>query len=272
MKNVSFLTIKKRVNFKLSHVALYYTIIVLHICLITGVAFAEDLTPKKMAQIKDYYQQAWQYLGQMNKDIKNLDKAQALYMKAMELSPDNPDTLWKLSEITFKKAQVSKDKAKLLYEKALEYAEKAVQIKPDSVEGLYWVGTCQAQLAEMAGIFKALGLVKSARRNLEKSIEVNPTNRFAVLSRVILSVIYTESPWPLRDLKTAEKLSDQAIKLDSNLTLAYVKRAKLYLAKKEKELALKDLNKCININNPTYLWDAELYDWPEAKKLLSQIK
>ncbi|KPA16377.1 conserved hypothetical protein, secreted [Candidatus Magnetomorum sp. HK-1] len=272
MKNANSCTLCQWMKLKQSTVRI--VLILMQVLLFFGISAAEDLDPKKMAQINDYYQQAWQYLGQMHKDVKNLDKAQALYLKALDLSPENSNTFWKLSEITFKKAQETKDKnkAKSLYEKALEYAEKSAKKNPGSVEAFYWIGTCQAQLAEMAGVFKALGLVKRARKNLEKSIELNPTNRFAILSRVILAVIFTESPWPLRDLKAAEKLSDQAVELDPNLTLASVKRAKVYLGKKEKELAVKELQRCLKIKNPTYLWDAELYNWPEAKKILAEIK
>jgi len=241
--------------------------------LVSSIVFAQNLDPKKQATIDTYYKQAWEYLGQMHKDVKNLDKAHALYQKALEIAPANATTYWKLAEISFKKAQETKDsgKAKKLFEQALAYAETSAQNNPKSVEALYWVGTCQAKLAEMAGIFKAMGLVKQSKKNLAKSIELEPANRFANLSRVILAVIYTESPWPLRDLTEAQKLFDEAVKFDPNLTLASVKRAKLLIKNKEKSSAIKELNRCLNIKKPTYLWDAELYDWPEAKKILSEI-
>ncbi|MDY6822864.1 MAG: hypothetical protein SWH68_03580 [Thermodesulfobacteriota bacterium] len=38
------------------------------------------------------------------------------------------------------------------------------------------------------------------------------------------------------------------------------------------EKAIKELKRCINTENPTYIWDAELYDWPEARTILSEIK
>jgi len=242
--------------------------------LASSVAISKNLDPQKKAMIDDYYNKAWAYLGQMHKDVNNLDKAQKLYLKALEIAPAYATTYWKLSEVSFKKAQETKDSeaAKKLFQQALNYAQTAIQNNSKSVEALYWLGTCQAKLAEMAGIFKAMGLVKQAKKNLKQSIDLESNNRFAILSRVILAVIYAESPWPLRDLSEAQRLSDEAIKLDPNLTLASVKRAKILYKNIGKKQAIKELNRCLTINKPTYLWDAELYDWPEAKKFLAEIK
>jgi tetratricopeptide (TPR) repeat protein len=236
--------------------------------------YAEKLSPEKQNQLNDYYQQAWRLLGQMHKDVSNLNKAYAIYQKALALAPNEAKTYWKIAEILFKKAQETKDDAaaKKLYDQSLENANKSVSINPNSVEGLYWVGTCEAKLAELAGIFKAMGLVKSAKINFNKCIDLEPNNRFSVLARVILAVLYTETPWPLRDLSEADKLTAKAVDMDPNLTLASVKRAKVHIKNGDNELAKKELQRCLSIKNPTYAWDSELYDWPEAKNLLNQLK
>jgi len=237
-------------------------------------AYAETMTPEKQKQLNEYYQQAWKLLGQMHKDTSNLDKAYAFYQKALAIAPNYDKTYWKIAEISFKKAQEAKDDAasKKLYHEALENAKKSVALNPNSVEALYWIGTCEAKLAELAGIFKAMGLVKSAKKNLKKSIALDPDNRFSVLARVILAILYTEPPWPLRDLGEADKLTAKAVEMDPNLTLSSVKRARVLMKNGDNELAKKELQRCLNIKKPTYVWDSELYDWPEAKKLLSQLK
>jgi tetratricopeptide (TPR) repeat protein len=234
---------------------------------------ADKLTPEKQNQLNDYYQQAWNLLGQMHKDVSNLDKAYAIYQKALALVPNNETTFWKIAEISFKKAQEANDEtsAKQLYAQAFENAKKAVDINPNSVEALYWKGTCEAKQAELAGIFKAMGLVKKAKKDLNQCIALEPNNRFAVLARVILAVLYTEPPWPLKDLGEADRLTAKAVEMDPNLTLASVKRAKVHIKNGDNALAKKELQRCLNIKNPTYAWDSELYDWPEAKKLLNQL-
>jgi len=227
----------------------------------------------KQKQLNDYYQQAWKLLGQMHKDVSNLDKADAIYQKALALAPNSAKTYWKIAEISFKKAQVAKNEtsAKKFYDQALENAIKAVGINPNSVGALYWRGTCEAKQAELAGIFKAMSLVKSAKNNLNKCIALEPNHRFSILARVILAVLYTEPPWPMRDLGEADKLTAKAVEMDPNLTLASVKRARVHIKNGDDNLAKKELQRCLNIKNPTYVWDTELYDWPEAKKLLNQL-
>jgi tetratricopeptide (TPR) repeat protein len=236
--------------------------------------FAETVSPEIQKQLNDYYEKAWILLGQMHKDASNLNKADAIYQKALQLAPDNSKTYWKLAEISFKMAQASSDEpsAKKLYDQALDHAKKSVSINPDSVGGLYWVGTCEAKQAELAGIFKAMGLVKSAKKNLNKCIALAPNNRFSILARVILSALYAEPPWPMRDLGEADRLTAKAVEMDPNLTLASLNRAKVHIKNGYNDLAKKEIQRCLNIKNPTYVWDATLYDWPEAKKLLNQIK
>jgi len=235
---------------------------------------AESLPPETKTKLDNYYQQAWNHLKQMHKDVKNLDLAHGLYKKALELSPEYSETYWKLAEICFKKAQAAKDKdqSEKLYRQAMEHAETSLEKNPKSIGGLYWTGTCEAQLADIAGVFKAMKLVKKAKKHLKQCIDLDPSSRFANLSRVILAILYTEAPWPIRDLGEAEKLMDKAVELDPNLTLASVKRAKTLIKKGKKELAIKELQRGLKIQNPTYVWDSELYDWPEAKALLAELK
>jgi len=235
--------------------------------------FAEKVSPEEK-QLNAYYQKAWGLLGQMHKDASNLNKAYAIYQKALELAPNRSKTHWKIAEILFKMAQENTDEkaAKKLYDQALDAAKKSVSLNPKSVGGLYWVGTCEAKQAELAGIFKAMSLVKSAKNNLKQCIALEPNNRFSILARVILAVLYAEPPWPMRDLGEADRLTAKAVEMDSNLTLASVNRAKVHIKNGANELAKQELHRCLNIKNPTYVWDATLYDWPEAKKLLNQVK
>lgn len=236
--------------------------------------FGTVIDCKAENQMQEIFKQGWEYFSLMHIDLKNLDKALVLYKKGLSLDDNNPNLYWKLAEVTFKKADETKDLKirKQLYQETLAYARKCLALVPKSPEGHYWVGTTNARLAEIAGIFSALGLVKEARKDLEKCIELAPQNRFSNLARVILTAIYTQSPWPLKDIKKANKLVKEAIARDPNLTLARNWLAKLYIKKKKYQKASTELQHCLNNKKPTYIWDAVLYDWPEAKKLLRQIK
>ena len=91
-------------------------------------------------------------------------------------------------------------------------------------------------------------------------------------SNAVLAAIYLGMPWPMSDNKRAEKYAAEAAKKDPNLTLASVNLGKAYLSLKKYDKALAELNRCLSTKSPTYVWDAELYDWPGARKLLKEIE
>lgn len=232
--------------------------------------FAQEVNQR----LSDIFDQGWRLEGQMHKDLTNLDRAMALYEEALRIAPDNEEVKWRLGEIIFKKAEEEKDKGKRIgmVEKAVSLAEQAIAINPKSVGGLYWAGTGYARLADMSGVMNALKQVKRAKKYLHQAIETDPSHRFAVLSGVILAAIYQESPWPMKNMEEALFLSTWAVEKDPNLTIASLRLGKIHLSEGKKEAATKELTRCLGIKHPTYVWDAELYDWPEAKRLLSGIK
>lgn len=62
-----------------------------------------------------------------------------------------------------------------------------------------------------------------------------------------------------------------SVNKNPHLTIAALRLAKVYLAMGKKAPATAELNRCITITDPTYIWDAVLYDWPEARAILKDI-
>ena len=236
-------------------------------------AKSPDVTSDK--EVQEILEQGWQLLSVMHKDKTGLDKAIVLYKNALKKYPQNEELLsWKVAEMTFKKADEERDKEKRgqLYQETLRYAQKALQLDPQSVGGHYWAGLAYIRLAELSGIFSAAGQVNKAKKEFEKTISINPDHRFAVLSNAVLAAIYLGLPWPMNDNKKAEKYAEKAVKKDPNLTLASVNLGKAYFKLKKYDKARNELKRCLSTKSPTYVWDAELYDWPQAKALLKEIK
>lgn len=225
-------------------------------------------------RISEIFEQGWALEGQMHMDLANLDKAEALYEEAIRIAPDNEEAKWRLGEIIFKKAEEETDKARRLkmVERTVALAEEAIAINPQSVGGLYWAGTGYARLADMSGILSAIKQVKLAKKYLHLALETDENNRFAILSGVILAAIYSEAPWPLKDMDQALNLAKWAVKKDPNLTIASLRLGKIYLADGKKDMAKKELERCLATQNPMYVWDAILYDWPEAKRVLADLR
>jgi tetratricopeptide (TPR) repeat protein len=236
-------------------------------------AKSPDVTNDK--DVQEILEKGWQLLSVMHKDKTSLDKAIVLFKNALEKYPQCKELLsWKVAEMTFKKADEERDKEKReqLYKETLSYSQNAVHLNPQSIGGHYWVGLANIRLAELAGVFSAAGQVKRAKKELEKTISLNPDHRFAILSNAILAAIYMGLPWPMNDNKRAEKYAEEAVKKDPNLTLASVNLGKAYLNLKKYDKARDELNRCLSTKNPTYYWDSELYDWPGARKLLKEIE
>ena len=105
-----------------------------------------------------------------------------------------------------------------------------------------------------------------------KTIDLDPDHRFAVLAGAVLAAIYTESPWPLRNLDQALAYAKVAVAKDPKLTIASEKLAHVYFKKKQYDQAREAIHQCLSTEEPTYIWDAVLYDWPAAKKLLKEME
>lgn len=236
-------------------------------------AKSPDISSDK--DVQEILEQGWQLLSVMHKDKTSLDKGIALYKNALEKYPQNKELLsWKVAEMTFKKAdeERDKDKREQLYKETLSYSQKAIQLDPQSSGGHYWAGLAYVRLAELAGVFSAVGQVNKAKKEFERTISINPDHRFSTLSNAVLAAVYLGMPWPMNDNKRAEKYATEAVKKDPNLTLASVNLGKAYLSLKKYDKARDELNRCLLTKSPTYVWDAELYDWPGARKLLKEIE
>ncbi|MDY6831384.1 MAG: tetratricopeptide repeat protein [Thermodesulfobacteriota bacterium] len=254
---------------------IYLPIVFFSIFILVGLAPpAHVRADEKADRVKALLEQGWAFEGQMHVDLANLDKAIAVHKEALALAPDNDEAMWRLAEVIFKKSEAVTDKKerKAMVERTVLLAEQALAVNPTSVGGMYWAGTAHARLADMSGLFSAAGQVKQAKVCLHRAIDTDPNHRLAVLSGVILAKIYSESPWPIKDMEQALNLARWAVAKDPNLTLAGLTLGRILLAKNETAAARTELNRCLTTEHPTYVWDAVLYDWPEAKTVLAGIK
>ena len=246
---------------------------------LSGLAAAAADNPHKPTElsgqeIEQIFDRGWWLLSGIHEDPSRLDEAIRLYQKVLTAAPDHKQVYWKLSEITFKKAETVTplDDSIKMYQKSLSYARKAVTRCPDCFESHFWVGCSSARLAELYSVIRAAGIIDDAIDALELAISIDPQHRLATSANAILAAIYTQMPWPMRDLEKAEQYATVAVANDPNLTLASLHLAQVYARKKEYAKAYGEINRCLSLEQPTYIWDAELYDWPAARVLKSKIE
>lgn len=246
------------------------------LCLVPSIGFAETESFPALSEmeINQIYYQSWQMLSRIHIDETGLDAAIELYKKVLSLAPHDKDIHWKLSEAFFKKAEImgNDEKSLEIYKIALGYAKEARESYPNAIEAHFWVGCCSIIIAEIINGVRALPMLNEAISELKYTIELDTDHRFAILARAILSAIYSETPWPLRNTKKAERFAMASIEKDPNLTFARVTLAKVYLQQKKYLNAHDEAIKCLSIVEPTYIWDAELYNWPEARRLIKEIE
>lgn len=233
-------------------------------------AESKPYTQKELQQI---FHRGWYLLSQIRENRAGLDEAIDLLKSAAIRNPQHKEVYWRLAEITYKKAEGIEDKSvrKVFYQQALEHSRKALELDPDSVEAHFWIGSSSARLAELVWAFSALGMVKEGIRELKWTYENGPEHRYAVFAAAALGAIYSQAPWPVKDLEEAEKYAQDAAKRAPNLTLACSTLARVYFEMGEIDKARSEAERCLALDPPTYIWDAELYNWPTTRKLLQQI-
>lgn len=249
---------------------LWFPCLILCVLLLPVAGVAEDTD----ARLQEIFERGWALESKMHLDLANLDKAQALYEEAIRMAPENAKAKWRLAEIIFKKAEEENDKGKRIqmYQRSVELSEAAIAINPESVGAYYWAGTAWARLADLSWFASALPKVNNAKEHLQAAIDTDNSNRYAILAGVVLAAIYADAPWPVKNMDKATELAEWAVARDRNLTIASLRLGKIYLASGEKQKAIRELERCLNTENPTYIWDATLYDWPEAETILCDIQ
>ena len=114
-----------------------------------------------------------------------------------------------------------------LYEKAGEFAEKALQVDPEKIEGAYWYGLTRLKKAQKVGGIRAYFIAREGIKALERVRTTRPGYDHGGAARV-LGLLYTVAPgWtPFGDLEKAIAYTTEAVGAAPAYPLNY-----LYLAR-----------------------------------------
>lgn len=224
----------------------------------------------KLKELEPKNPQIYSRLGKYHFDVKkDYTRAVFEYSKALELAPDDSevvisraiayeagDDLEKSLKdfsrfITLKPDSAAgyAGRAKVLrkmnqFDKAIEDYLKAVEIDPETKER-------KAELADLyyqeAKKLNKLGKRKEAIDSLKKTLEYNPRHEFA--QEEISTLYFTKA----QDLIRLKKYNDALVALDDtlkakgDLVQAYVKRAEVQVALKNRDKAIEDYQKAYDI-------------------------
>jgi FimV-like protein len=211
-------------------------------------------------------------------------KALDMYNKALSLSPNDYEILWRLSrtyvdigEHLPTKTDAEKEKQLEFYEKSLDFAKKAIAVNPNGAMGYTREAIANGRIALFRGVFESLSLVKQTRADCEKAISLDVTEPAAyyVLGRTNAKLC--EKPkfvrWPLgigwANMDDAIKNYEKSIELRPNFIMYRLDCARAYVEMDEFKKAREHLVKIASL--PKEDEDDDVFR-KEASELLDKIK
>ena len=186
---------------------------------------------------------------------ENLFNAQRLAEKGLELFPDNPRLLFKLSLIKIKLG---------LYNQARELLKKLVEIEPWNLDAIYNLALSSSKIGDMGEAvayyrtylrkredpegYNNLGIALDRLNRLDealeaysKAISLKPDNLNALINRGNLLAYMGKLDEALEDLKRAESINP------NNYLISY-SLGTLYFLKREYDRAIEYLEKAVSLN------------------------
>lgn len=242
--------------------------------------FSSYITAQSVDQLID---ECDKYYSQFNNE-----KALESLLKAEKQSPDNWEVIWRLSRTyvdigdKMPNSTSSQEDAQLAtYQKALDYAEKSVKLEPNKTISYLRRAIANGKIALFKGVFSVAGVVNSVRADVEKAIQLNNGDNFAMgVAHYVLARTHakTSEKWkPARsilglgwaDNEIAIKEFKKAIEIYPNYVMFYVDYANSLIREDEYKTAREMLNKALTIPNAHQDDDKRK---AEAKQTLNDIK
>ena len=143
---------------------------------------------------------------------ENQKKAIELGLKAVAAEPDSYEVNWKLARayayythsLQANLVPGWEEACKTDAKKGMEYAEKAMTLEPDQIEGCYFFAFNAGMYSFGISIFGAIteGLKNKTQKNFENVYAMDPNFEEGDVM-ISLARFWHQLPWPLKDMKEA---------------------------------------------------------------------
>jgi len=174
---------------------------------------------------------------------QGLDYARLLFKE----NPANYDVAWRTARAAFWVAEHSTDKKNMetLGKEGYEAGLKAIELRPQGIDGYYWASAALGQYATGAGILKALfkGLGSKYEELCEKALKINRAHDWAGPLRAYGRYWYS-LPAVKRDLDKSKKYLEEAVKLSPLNLRNHAYLADTYLMDEQNDKALEQYTIC----------------------------
>ena len=178
---------------------------------------------------------------------KALDKL----LQAEKMDPKDFNVLWRISRSYVDIGEhLGKEKQEEYYQKAFEYADKAVNAKPNEAMGYIRRAIANGRVALFKGVWSAIDYVKQVKADCEKAISLDPNNAtvYYIFGRTHAKLCEKSKMirWPLglgwANMDESLKYYDKAVALRPSFILYRLDAARAYYSEdntaKAKELLI----------------------------------
>ncbi|MDD2353560.1 MAG: hypothetical protein PHX56_08430 [Atribacterota bacterium] len=205
-------------------------------------------------------------------NLEKVGESIPLYRKAVEEDPDSYEANWKIARALREYADLSMqadvedwdDICEDYGKEGLDYAEIAIELNPDGVEGHYFYGLCAGTYSDGISILKAIrkGLKKKTERAFETAYEIDKMYGDAgpILA---LGRMWHQLPWPYQKEKTSEKYFEEYYQHFPDNPQGLVYYAELLDDRNKEEQARELLERAAQSDHP--------YFSKKAKELLEDL-
>jgi len=209
------------------------------------------------------------YLGRQ--DLANVAHGLDLLRADVAQDPKDYEAWWRISKFIYYQAwhAASSDKMKLL-DSGVDAAKKAVALRPDRVEGHYWLGANYDLTAEVRGYWRGLWYVESIRREMEAVTRLDPDYEQAGGLRTLARIDFRAPFFLGGDKRRSIRLLKECLdRYPEN------SRAMLYLSDSDMALGFRDdarntLEQILNLCPDPQYWPELIENQEEARARMAK--
>ena len=187
---------------------------------------------------------------------------------------DHYEAAWRRGRALFFLGQEThqRDEARAYHRAGAQASGRAAHIKPERVEGRFWLGVNLALRARLENPFNALRLALRARRELERAASLDPAYHAAGPLRVLGRLEHKLPRWLGGGQRRARANFERAIEIAPANTVTRLYFAELLLETGETVHARAQLEAIMNTpHDPAWAFEIER-DQRLARKLLQEWK
>jgi Tfp pilus assembly protein PilF len=225
-----------------------------------------------------------EYYAQMN-DQQALDE----YLAAAQADPKNYEAAWKacrslidIGDLVDVKIKGNDQKQKKYYQDAAAFARKAIVLNDNDTWCHFYLSAALGKYALLLGKKDQIAMAKQVKAEIEKAIELDPTNDLAYhalgrwhrrmaeiggASRLFGSILFGSIP--KGSFEESEKALKKASEMKPDYINHHIELARTYMALEKYDLAAQEYQKCLDLN--ISLTKDNVYK-EEAKKELVEAK